>query len=117
MFLFMQKDIVLVPFPFTDGSTSKRRPVLIISTNKINGVDSYNDFIGVAITSRIRNGTYGIRIDNGDIEEGSLPQGRSEIQCNKIATILKNLIIKKIGKINNTTFATIRDKITNSVLS
>jgi mRNA interferase MazF len=44
-------DVVLVPFPFTDQSASKKRPAVIVSS------DSYNkarpDVILMAITSQL----------------------------------------------------------------
>ena len=45
-------DIILVPFPFTDQSTSKKRPAVIISTARYNA--ERPDFIIMAITSQIR---------------------------------------------------------------
>lgn len=40
-------DVVLLPFPFTDLSAYKKRPVLIV-----NGVNSRGDFLAVQITSQ-----------------------------------------------------------------
>src|SRR3989344_3674001 len=45
-------DVVLLPFPFTDFSTAKQRPALIISSNRWNS--SGDDVIVAAITSKIR---------------------------------------------------------------
>lgn len=45
-------DIILVPFPFTNQSTSKKRPAVVISS------DAYNndrpDIIFMAVTSQMR---------------------------------------------------------------
>ena len=49
--LLKQRDIILVPFPFTDLTNSKRRPALIISNNKFN--KESGDVIVCAITSNI----------------------------------------------------------------
>jgi mRNA interferase MazF len=44
-----QGDIVLVPVPFTDLSSRKRRPVVVLSANAYN--DAAPDVIVVAMTS------------------------------------------------------------------
>lgn len=40
-------DVVLLPFPFTDLSAAKKRPVLLLSDE-----DSLGDFLAVAVTSK-----------------------------------------------------------------
>jgi mRNA interferase MazF len=50
MIHYKQWDIVLVPFPFTDLSTTKKRPGLIISPNEYN---KSNDIIIAFITSNL----------------------------------------------------------------
>ena len=49
--IYKQRDIVLIPVPFTDLSSKKRRPVIIVSS------DDYNqnnlDIVGVALTSNL----------------------------------------------------------------
>ena len=40
-------DLLLVPFPFTDLSATKRRPVVALTSP-----DSYGDFIALPVTSR-----------------------------------------------------------------
>ena len=44
-------DVVLVPFPFSDLSTSKVRPAAVVSTDRYHAQES--DLILVALTSRI----------------------------------------------------------------
>ncbi len=44
-------DIVLVPFPFTDQSTTKKRPAVIVSSREYN--NGRPDRIIMAITSRL----------------------------------------------------------------
>ena len=46
-------DLVIVPFPFSDGITLKKRPAVVISSNQYQ--QSRPDVILLAITSRIRN--------------------------------------------------------------
>ena len=45
-------EVVLVPFPFTDQSGAKKRPVVVVSGNDYN--TNRRDLIIMAITSQIR---------------------------------------------------------------
>ena len=40
-------EVVLIPFPYTDLATAKRRPVLVLRAE-----DSFGDFLAAAITSQ-----------------------------------------------------------------
>ncbi|MCG2588227.1 type II toxin-antitoxin system PemK/MazF family toxin [Rhodohalobacter sulfatireducens] len=90
-------DIVLVPFPFTNLQTTKKRPALIISP------DNYNkgpDFIILFITSNVKSfGRTGDTIIKKWKESG-LPNP-SMIRM-KFATLERSMILKKIGNLNNT---------------
>lgn len=90
-------DIVLVPFPFTDLATTKKRPALIISP------DEYNkklDVVIVFITSNLdveyRIGDYKIQ----EWEKSNLP--KPSMLRMKFATIDKSIIIKKLGRLTET---------------
>ena len=48
-------DIVLVPFPFTDQTTTKKRPAVVVSSDVFNS--QYADIIVMAITSKSLTGT------------------------------------------------------------
>lgn len=82
-------DIVLLDFPYTDNSKSKRRPALVIKEFE----DS--DIIVCRITTKIYNSDYDIKI-NKSSDNGLLTD--SVIRVHKIATISKSLISQKIGK-------------------
>lgn len=95
--IYKKWDIVLVPFPFTDLSITKKRPALIISP------DEYNrnlDVVIVFITSQsaleYRFGDYGIQ----KWKDANLPKP-STLRM-KFATIDKSIIIKKLGQLDNT---------------
>ena len=47
---YRRGDIVLVPFPFTDLSSTKKRPALVVSPDKFN--EHAQDVVLVAITSQ-----------------------------------------------------------------
>jgi len=106
----LQRDIVLVPFPFTDLSGIKRRPVLVVSNNTINKSKTDNDFIAVAVTSKIRRGPYSVQVSNGDWENGFLP-ANSEIRCDKIATLEKSIVLKKLCVLNNKAFSAVKSEL------
>jgi len=106
----LQRDIVITRFPFTDLTTAKRRPVLVVSNNAINKGKRNLDFIGLALTSKIRSGPYAIQVDNNDLEAGSLPK-QSEIRCDKIGTIEKKVIAKKLCRLNHTAFSAVKSKL------
>jgi mRNA interferase MazF len=88
-------DVILVPFPFTDGSSSKKRPAIVISS------DSYDrskpDVILIAVTSQVN--TYlqfGEALVNDWSAAGLL---KPSVIKPVIATVEKNLVIRKLGKL------------------
>jgi len=95
---FEAGDIVLVPFPFTNMSQTKPRPVLILSNTAYN--KSSLDFVCCGITSNLNNKDHSILLDPNDMEDGTIPK-KSRIKFNKIFTLEKTLIIKKIGKVDS----------------
>ena len=103
-----QKDLLLVPFPFSDQSGRKVRTVIVISNNEFNSYS--DDVIVVGVTSNISKDKYTINLTNNELDEGKL----STICCIKVENLLKldkELIIKKIGKINKETLKKIIDKL------
>ena len=48
---YKRGDVVLVAFPFTDLSTTKMRPAIVISSEKFNR--KFNDIVVATITSQI----------------------------------------------------------------
>jgi len=88
-------DIILVPFPFTDLTTSKKRPALVISPYEYNtGPDILISFITSKLDRDKRFGDYKIK----RWEESKLPKP-SMIRM-KFATIDQTIVIKKIGRLS-----------------
>ena len=101
-----QGEIVLLPVPYTDLSSSKKRPVLIISDDKYNA--GSQDMIVVAITS---NPTQtGIPITNSDMISGQLPKP-SIIRGDKIYALNRGIVIKSIGSISKTIQDSVKSEI------
>ena len=76
---FVKGDVVIIPFPFSDLSQSKRRPALVIAP--LEG----NDAILCQITSKNIRDTYAISIDDADFASGSLKQP-GNIRPNRLFT-------------------------------
>ena len=102
-----QRHILLVPFPFSDQTGQKIRPVLVVSNNEYN---KGKDLVVCGVTSSIKEEKYRLTIGNSDMESGNL-FSKSSIKADSILKIDKMLIIKEIGLIKKTTFAKVLDKI------
>ena len=91
-----QGDIVLVPVPFTDLSSQKRRPVIVISNSGYNRGTA--DVIVVAMTSNPAAVPFGFRINSADLAEGALNRPGT-VRVDKIYTLAQAIIVKKFGKV------------------
>jgi len=91
---FVKGDIVIVPFPFSDLSQSKRRPALVIST--LRG----DDLILCQITSQNLTDAYAVAINNNDFETGSLNKP-SNIRPNRIFTADQSIILSIAGHLKS----------------
>ena len=65
MSIYRQRDIVLVPFPFSDLSMQKVRPVLILSNDAYNQQSS--DIVVCGLTTNLRPAPYSIIVDVADV--------------------------------------------------
>ena len=100
-----QGDILLVPIPFTDLSSNKRRPVVVISN------DAYNhrttDIVVVAMTSNPAVVDYSLAVTSADLDRGTLNRpGR--IRADRIYTLSQSIVVKTFGRVNAATLDRIR---------
>ena len=91
---FIKGDVVVIPFPFSDLSQSKRRPALIIAP--LEG----DDAILCQITSKTIKDIYSISIDDSDFDAGSLKQS-GNIRPNRLFTADSHIILYRAGHIKN----------------
>ena len=91
---FVKGDVVVIPFPFSDLSQSKRRPALIIASLAGDGA------ILCQITSKTIKDIYAIAIDDGDFDAGSLKQA-GNIRPNRLFTADSHIILYRVGHIKN----------------
>jgi mRNA interferase MazF len=92
--MYKQREIVLVPFPYSDLSSTKRRPVLIISNNLYNA--AFPDILVCVITSNLYSDEYSVELSNDNLEVGMLPE-LSVIKCHKLFTIEQTRILKRFS--------------------
>jgi hypothetical protein len=89
-------DIVLVPFPFSNQTTTKKRPAAVISSNLYSNISQ--DIIIMAITSRTEQTT--------GIGEGIIANWKTAGLLKPstikpaISTIEGNLVLKRLGKLS-----------------
>lgn len=92
---FIKGDVVVIPFPFSDLSSNKRRPALVIAD--LEG----DDLILCAITSQAKNDKYNLMIENNDFESGSLRK-TSYVRINRLITVEQKTIAYKVGHLKET---------------
>ena len=89
---FVKGDVVVIPFPFSDLSQSKRRPALVVT--QLEG----DDVILCQITSKTIKDKYAISLDDADFISGSLKQ-TGNIRPNRLFTADNHIILYRIGSI------------------
>lgn len=102
---FRQGDIVLIPYPYDDLSSAKKRPVVLISKDEIN-IDS---FIVAKITSVARDDYFSFHLADPDLTI-ALPKP-SEVRTNQLFTAHKSLIIKKFSHLKQTALVHLTEQI------
>lgn len=103
-----QGDILLVPIPFADLSSQKRRPVIVISNNAYNQKTA--DLVVVAMTSNPIETDYSFTITSSDLEKGTLNH-LGKVRVDKIYTISKSIVVKTFGKVNGKVLERIRSEL------
>ncbi len=96
-----QRDIVLIPIPFSDLTSIKQRPVLVLSNDRHN--QQSEDVLVAAMTSKLSRVPYSVRVKATDLSEGILRK-ESLIRIDKIYTLSKTIIVKRFGRINQSIF-------------
>lgn len=96
-----QREIVLIPVPYSDLSIIKNRPMLILSSDSL--LKRSPDMPVASITSNIAAGMVGIIFDVSDMERGTLPR-KSLIRADKIYTLSQREILKSYGLLKQSVF-------------
>jgi mRNA interferase MazF len=92
---FSRWDVVAIDFPFLEGSASKRRPALVVSSDRLR-----RDFALYWVVM-ITTAKAGIRPDDiviADRERAGLPQD-CVIRVSRIATVAEDHLTRRLGEI------------------
>jgi mRNA interferase MazF len=84
--------LVLLPFPFSDLSSSKRRPVVALTA-----ADARGDFVACPVTSRA-GWPNARRLLPENLVEGMLPLA-SWVRTDKVVTLHTGLIVRQFGRV------------------
>lgn len=90
--MFQPCEVVLLPFPFSDLSSTKRRPALILRS-----LATYGDIVALAVASRSGHPA-AVPREPSDVEFGSLPK-LSWVRCDQVHTFDQSLILGRMGKL------------------
>ena len=101
---FVKGDVVVVPFPFSDLSQSKRRPALVVA------VLEGDDAVLCQITSKTIKDKYAIPINEADFASGSLKQP-GNLRPNRLFTADSHIILYRVGSIKKEKLTEIVEKI------
>jgi mRNA interferase MazF len=91
-----QGTIVLTQFPFTDFSTIKRRPAIVISKANENKTDIIVAYISSKISYQVSETDFLLESSHKDFKDTGLIKD-SIIKLNKIVTVDKNLFTGELG--------------------
>lgn len=86
-------DVVVVPFPFTDRTTTKRRPALVLSD-----AGKFNKQVGQSVLAMITsasNSDWPLDVNILDLDDAGLPS--ASVVRMKLFTLDDKLVIRKAG--------------------
>lgn len=90
---FVKGDVVVLPFPFSDLTQTKKRPALVVA------LPPGDDLILCQITSQAVRDASAVSIREDDFENGGLKQA-SNVRPNRIFTADKSIILYRAGRLN-----------------
>jgi mRNA interferase MazF len=101
---FVKGDVVVVPFPYSDLSRTKRRPALVIA--KLRG----DDLILCQITSQSVKDDYAIPLSTSDFLVGDLNL-ESNIRTNRVFSADSDIVIYKVGSVKPEKMKNVTDRL------
>jgi mRNA interferase MazF len=102
--MLKRSDIVQIPFPFSDLTHQKRRPVLLLTAP-----DAFGDFLAAAVTSQAGHDD-AIALQDDDIIEGRLPKA-SWIRATRLFSLNRDSVLVSLGSLKPAAFERIHGEI------
>ena len=96
---YQRGDVVLVSFPFTGSTVSKRRPALVLLDT------GGQDIVAARVTSRVARPPFDVGIADWRQAGLRLP---SLVRVHKAATIQKQLVERRLGALTHDDWAKVR---------
>jgi mRNA interferase MazF len=91
--MFEAGTVVLMPFPFSDSSATKRRPVLMLTQP-----DHQGDFVGMPLTSQPQPAP-ALRLSPGPMALGGTLPLASWVKTDTVYSLSETRIVKTIGRL------------------
>jgi len=98
-------DVVLVPFPFTDQSGTKKRPAVVVSSHSYNA--SRRDIVIMAITSQVRTPLGFGEAMVGDWQGAGLV--KASVLKPVFTTIEQRLVLRVMGRLSAADIKTLHE--------
>ena len=101
-------DVVVMPFPYSDLTQAKKRPVLVLQVLEL------GDCIVCAISTKASTDSYAIDLRPDDFESGAIRQD-SIIRPNKLTTATPKLFLYTVGRIRKSKLDEVRAAVTRII--
>jgi len=103
---FKKGDIVVIPVPFTDNTTVKKRPAVVISGNE---VQATGDVLIAQITSKVYYDNLSFNLSATDVTVPLLKQ--SYVRIHKLFVLEERLIEKKVSELIPSAYSLLASRI------
>jgi len=105
---YRQRDLLLVPVPFSDLTSRKIRPVVVLTNDRYNREGP--DLLVAGITSNLLARQFVVPLDTPQLEEGRMKRA-SVVRADKIFSIDQSIVLHGFGRMNCETFEIVRGAI------
>ena len=109
---YKQGDVILVPYPFGERASGKKRPALVVSSSEYN--QATGELVIAQITSRVsakaHPGDYHIK----DWREANLP--RPALVRFRLATVKASLVLRRLSELSESDLQGVQESFSGSIL-